>query len=186
MKRILFYSMFLTICFALVALTGCSPIQGENNGAEGAPVSIYDIIQSLTEDGLADDIPDEQTQNYAPEDADTPNDLAPGEETVPVENLSLYIPVVEDVINADNERVYFYNENVEVDFYVPEDELAIQVSYSIADDNTLNREAGALQKLPNVRPCRRRVIITYDEEHTIADNRGNIEVIPCWKWLLEK
>ena len=88
--------------------------------------------------------------------------------------------------DADNERVYFYNENVEVDFYVPEDELAIQVSYSIIDTNTLSREVGALQKLPKIRPCRRRVIITYDEEDSITDNYGNIEVIPCWKWLLEK
>jgi predicted AAA+ superfamily ATPase len=107
-------------------------------------------------------------------------------ETILLENivaLSLFRRYGHD---ADNERVYFYNENVEVDFYVPEDELAIQVSYSIADDNTLNREAGALQKLPNVRPCRRRVIITYDEEDSITDNYGNIEVIPCWKWLLEK
>ena len=109
MKRNIFCTMFLIVYFALFALTGCAPKQGENEDAEGAPVSIDDIIQSLTEDGLADDVPDEQTQNYAPEDADTPNDPAPGEETVPVENLSLYIPVVEDVINADNERVYMQN-----------------------------------------------------------------------------
>ena len=29
--------------------------------------------------------------------------------------------------DEDNERVFFYNVNLEVDFYVPEDELAIQV-----------------------------------------------------------
>jgi hypothetical protein len=106
-------------------------------------------------------------------------------ETILLENivaLSLFRKYGHD---NDNERVYFYNENVEVDFYVPEDELAIQVSYSITDANTLSREAGALQKLPNVRPCRHRVIITYDEESTLTDNYGNIEVIPCWKWMLE-
>lgn len=106
-------------------------------------------------------------------------------ETILLENivaLSLFRKYGHD---ADNERVYFYNENVEVDFYVPDDELAIQVSYSISDSNTMKREAGALQKFPKVRPCRRRIIITYDEETTINDNYGNIEVIPCWKWLLE-
>lgn len=45
----------------------------------------------------------------------------------------------------DNERVFFYNQNVEVDFYIPEEELAIQVSYSIdKSDVTLNREVDAL------------------------------------------
>ena len=46
-------------------------------------------------------------------------------------------------------------------FYVPEDELAIQVSYSI------------------------RIILTYDEQQIIEDEYGKIEVIPCWKWMLD-
>ena len=86
--------------------------------------------------------------------------------------------------DPDNQRVYFYNANVEVDFYVPEEELAIQVSYSLADDQTKTREVGALTKWPNVYPSRRRVIVTFDEESTITDRHGIIEVLPCWKWLL--
>ena len=106
-------------------------------------------------------------------------------ETILLENmvaLSLFHKYGHD---EDNERVFFYNVNVEVDFYVPEDELAIQVSYSIADPETEKREKEPLEKLPNVHPCRRRIIITYDEEGTLADKHGTIEVIPCWKWLLE-
>ncbi len=87
--------------------------------------------------------------------------------------------------DPDNERVYFYNSKVEVDFYVPDDELAIQVSYSISKDkDTWEREVGALQKLPKAKPCKRRIILTYDEQQTIEDEYGIIEVIPCWKWLL--
>ena len=87
--------------------------------------------------------------------------------------------------DQDNERVYFYNSNVEVDFYVPEDELAIQVSYSISRDiDTWEREVGALQKLPKALPCKRRIILTYDEQQIIEDEYGKIEVIPCWKWML--
>lgn len=88
--------------------------------------------------------------------------------------------------DEENERVFFYKENVEVDFYVPEDELAIQVSYSIADPETEKREKDALEKLPHVHPCRRRIIITYDEEGTLTDKHGTIEVIPCWKWLIKE
>lgn len=87
--------------------------------------------------------------------------------------------------DQDNERVYFYNSNVEVDFYVPEDKLAIQVSYSISGDiDTRKREVGALQKLPKALPCKRRIILTYDEQQIIEDEYGKIEVIPCWKWIL--
>lgn len=87
--------------------------------------------------------------------------------------------------DQDNERVYFYNSNVEVDFYVPEDELAIQVSYSISRDiDTREREVGALQKLPKALACKRRIILTYDEQQIIEDEYGKIELIPCWKWML--
>ena len=87
--------------------------------------------------------------------------------------------------DQDNERVYFYNSNVEVDFYVPEDELAIQVSYSISRDiDTWEREVGALQKLPKALACKRRIILTYDEQQIIEDEYGKIELIPCWKWML--
>lgn len=88
--------------------------------------------------------------------------------------------------DADNARVFFYRGNVEADFYIPEDELAIQASYSIADDSTYSREVEALTKLPKVHPCSRRLIITYDEEMTISDEFGTIEVIPCWKWILNE
>lgn len=105
-------------------------------------------------------------------------------DTILLENLvalSLFRKYGHD---EDNERVFFYNENVEVDFYIPEDELAIQVSYSVEDDKTRTREVTALSKFPKVHPCKRRVIITFDEETTIEDGNGFIEVIPCWKWLL--
>ena len=87
--------------------------------------------------------------------------------------------------DPENERVFFYNNSFEVDFYVPEAELAIQVSYSLHDEGTRKRETEALQKLPRRLTCNRRIILTYDEEETITDQHGTIEVIPVWKWLLK-
>lgn len=87
--------------------------------------------------------------------------------------------------DMDYERVYFYNDSYEVDFYVPDDELAIQVSYSIHDEDTRKRETEALFKLTKRLPCRRRLVLTYDEEETITDQHGVIEVIPAWKWMIE-
>ena len=87
--------------------------------------------------------------------------------------------------DPENERVFFYNDSFEVDFYVPEAELAIQVSYSLHDEDTRKRETEALQKLPRRLTCNRRIILTYDEEETITDQHGTIEVRPVWKWLLK-
>lgn len=86
---------------------------------------------------------------------------------------------------ADNERVYFYRDKVEVDFYVPEDEVAIQVSYSITQsEETFRREIDALGKLPKVLSCKQRMVLTYDEESSVEDEFGTIQIIPLWKWLI--
>ena len=87
--------------------------------------------------------------------------------------------------DMSNERVFFYNDNFEVDFYIPEDALAIQVCYSLSDEETLQREVNALKKLPKRLDCNRRIIITFDEETSFSDEYGTIEVVPAWKWLLE-
>lgn len=88
--------------------------------------------------------------------------------------------------DSEHDTVYFYNSGVEVDFYVPEKEWAIQVSYSLSDIDTRKRETTALEKITKVLPCRRRTIITYDSEESIVDSKGDIDVVPCWKWLLEE
>lgn len=86
------------------------------------------------------------------------------------------------------DKVFFYNKNFEVDFYVPEESLAVQVAYTILeDDNTRDREVGALKKLNALHPLKRLIIITFDEEKVIElSGRKKIEVIPAWKWLAKK
>lgn len=87
--------------------------------------------------------------------------------------------------DPDNERVFFYNDKYEVDFYIPDDELAIQVSYSLRDEETRKREIEALQKLPKRLSCKRRIILTFDEEENITDSYGTIDIVPAWKWLMD-
>lgn len=87
--------------------------------------------------------------------------------------------------DKDNDTVYFYNNNgYEVDFYIPEQKWAIQVCYSLNDIDTRKREITALSKLYKVLECERRTIFTFDEEQTIEDECGIIEIVPVWKWLL--
>jgi predicted AAA+ superfamily ATPase len=87
--------------------------------------------------------------------------------------------------NIENERVFFYNDGFEVDFYIPEDEIAIQVSYSLNDEETWKREIEGLQKLSKRFPCKKRLVLTYDEEDVITDCYGEISIIPVWKWLIQ-
>ena len=81
--------------------------------------------------------------------------------------------------------LFFYNKNIEVDFFIPGEHRAIQVSYSIADDLTKQREIKALIKLSEVYATEKMEIITWDEESTIQENDKTIEIIPVWKWLLK-
>lgn len=82
-------------------------------------------------------------------------------------------------------QVYFYNKNVEVDFVVYDEGIAIQVSYSLSDSETEKREVDALLKLNKVLPMRKLMIISKDEERDITVNDVTIQVIPVWKWLLD-
>ena len=80
--------------------------------------------------------------------------------------------------------LYYYNKGVEVDFYVPDEELAIQVSYNLNDAATLEREKGALLKLAQRYELRKLMIITYSQESEINEGDRIIEIVPVWKWLL--
>lgn len=82
------------------------------------------------------------------------------------------------------DNVFFYNKNIEVDFVVPDDGLAIQVAYSLADPTTEKRETDALMKFNAIMPMRQLIIITKDEEMVIEKDGTVINVLPVWKWLL--
>lgn len=85
------------------------------------------------------------------------------------------------------ENVYFFENNVEIDFYVPSDNLAIQVSMQVLDDmDTRERETRAFVKLNNFIPGSKCILITNSEEDVLDCDGVHIEVIPIWKWLLEK
>lgn len=69
--------------------------------------------------------------------------------------------------NSVEPRFFYYYNNVEVDFYVPDEAYAVQVSYSLANQSTKKREVNALVALNKLRPLRKAQIVTFDEEETI-------------------
>lgn len=81
--------------------------------------------------------------------------------------------------------VYFYNHGIEVDFYVPQTETAIQVCYTMNDaEGTFERETKALIKVQSRLSCRRNIIVTYSDDDVIERDGIKIEIIPVWKFIL--
>ena len=82
-------------------------------------------------------------------------------------------------------QVYYYQKNIEVDFYVPKENMLIQVCYSLSDIETRTREITALQKANQFLNAKRNIILTYDQSELIEIDGIKIEVIPMWQWLLK-
>ena len=84
------------------------------------------------------------------------------------------------------ENVYYFENNVEIDFYVPSEKLAIQVSMQLLDNmDTKERETRAFIKLRNFIPDSRCLIITGSEEADLDCDGIPVSVVPTWKWLLD-
>lgn len=83
------------------------------------------------------------------------------------------------------EDCYFYNTpKTEVDFYVPDQGMAIQVSYSITDEETRKREVNGLAAISHTLNVDNLLIVTKDEELEMESEGKAIHVMPLWKWLL--
>ena len=82
--------------------------------------------------------------------------------------------------------LYYFNKNIEIDFCIPSAKTAIQVTYSLDDEATYEREVGGLQKFLKAFPDYHGYIITRDSQTQIVAGDHTIEVLPIWKWLLDK
>lgn len=104
-------------------------------------------------------------------------------ETSLLENLCAIVLYKRYNNDDDSPRLYYYNRNVEVDFYIPDEHIAIQASYDITDEATRKREVNALVQLNALEPLRQALIITYDQEEIIEKDGLTINVVPAWKWV---
>ena len=103
--------------------------------------------------------------------------------TAALENLA----AIELVRCYGMDQVYYYERNIEVDFYIPEKKMAVQVCYFLhQSEETLEREVGGLLKLNEFMKGQSLYILTYSEDEEIERNGVTIHVLPMWKWLLAK
>ena len=83
------------------------------------------------------------------------------------------------------EDLYYYNAGVEVDFCLFEQGKAIQVSYTLQDKDTFERETKALLAYAKRYECRELYIVTMDEEKDITMDGHILHIQPLWKLLLK-
>lgn len=84
---------------------------------------------------------------------------------------------------------YYYKDKKECDFVVRHAMKiteAIQVAQTIFDSKTKEREMAGLLEVMDKFKLKTGLIITQDQEDKIKMGNKTIEVIPLWKWLLEK
>lgn len=87
------------------------------------------------------------------------------------------------------EDCFYYKDKKECDFVVRHAMKiteAIQVAQTISDSKTKERELAGLLEVMNEFKLKTGSIITRDQEDEIKIGSKKIEVIPLWKWLLEK
>lgn len=81
------------------------------------------------------------------------------------------------------DNVSYFSKDKEIDFIINEENLAIQVSYSIKEEETFTRETEPLFSFVKKNPGWTPLIITYDETDTIERDGLTVNVVPAWKWL---
>lgn len=87
--------------------------------------------------------------------------------------------------DSEEPRLFYYKRGgVDLDFYVPDAKMAIQASYDLDSQETINREVNTLVDFNKVFNLDKALIITYDQEETIVKDDLTIEMVPAWKWLL--
>lgn len=100
-------------------------------------------------------------------------------ETLLLENL-----VAVSLYRIFGKELYFYNQNIEVDFYIPDQKWLVQASYNISDNQTFTREVNGLLKTAKFLKAEKLQIVTRNEERTVEQDGFTIEVIPIWKWMI--
>ena len=101
--------------------------------------------------------------------------------------------ILENIVFLELKRrgleVYYHKNKFECDFIIHfknEIQQAIQVSVSLTNTTTKEREIQGLIEAMEIYNLQSGLIITEDEDEIINYKNNEIHIKPVWKWLLEK
>ena len=87
------------------------------------------------------------------------------------------------------ERIYYWLDKTECDFVIQQDEKIIQliqVSYSLSDVSTKEREIAGIVGVAKATGCNDLTIVTFDESGEIENNGYKIKIVKLKDWLLNR
>lgn len=88
-----------------------------------------------------------------------------------------------------SDKISYYQGHTECDFVLQREDRVvqlIQVTWSITDAETREREIKGLLEASSATDCDNLLILTHDEEDILTKDGKQILVVPTWKWLLGK
>jgi predicted AAA+ superfamily ATPase len=84
------------------------------------------------------------------------------------------------------DEFYYIRDYHEVDFFLPDRQMAIQVNFDAESTASLKRDIRSLKAVSKRLDINEIFILTFNEEYEIDDNWFFIKVLPVWKWLLNE
>lgn len=89
-------------------------------------------------------------------------------------------------LRRKHSKIFYWKEDQEVDFLVQHKSqwYPINVSYQMEEEKTKEREVGGMLICLESLGGSQGTIVSMNEEYTIESGNKQVEVIPCWKWLL--
>lgn len=90
-------------------------------------------------------------------------------------------------LKRKNLKVFYYKtiDSYEVDFYLPDNKILIQVSSDLHNDSLRERELRALESAASeIKDIKKCLVITNSQKEIIKLNGLDIELIPLYEWLL--
>ncbi len=105
------------------------------------------------------------------------------------DNTSLFENLVAISLNRKYQDKLFYLKSpktkIDIDFFIDEENIAIQACYSLENPETFEREVGQLKKLNETAPGKYKlVIVTMNESKTIHLDKNEIKVLKLQDFLL--
>jgi predicted AAA+ superfamily ATPase len=82
-------------------------------------------------------------------------------------------------------RLCFAKDTEEIDFYIEEEDVAIQVAYSLSDPEVEKREVASLLRVNKKLGAKKLLFLTAEEDRVIEQDGNRIIVKPIQHWLLE-
>ena len=90
-------------------------------------------------------------------------------------------------LRRHHQDIFYYKtkQNHEVDFFVPSEQLAIQVTQELSNEETRLRELRSLVEFSEEKKEQNRLqIVNLADKETITTEGTTVEVVPLYEWLL--